>query len=194
MNHFFEIKTNKVSPATGKILVSEPLLLDSYFNRSVVLLIDYSKEEGTAGVIINKSIEVSLNAVVKDLPKFDVPVFLGGPVQPTNLFFIHTLGDKIENSQKIMDGLYWGGSIDVVREMIALKKIDKKDIRFFAGYSGWQPSQLENELKNNNWVVVRTNARKILETKPEELWSVMVKDLGEQYSFWEKMPKDPRFN
>lgn len=58
---------------------------DYYFGRSVVLLAEHS-EEGSFGLIMNKQLDSSLNDIVKDFPDFDVPVYLGGPVQTDSLF------------------------------------------------------------------------------------------------------------
>ena len=64
------IKSNNISPARGKILISEPFLLDYFFKRSVVLLAEHN-EEGSFGVIINKPVQARFNDVVKDFPDFD---------------------------------------------------------------------------------------------------------------------------
>merc|ERR1712065_46093 len=92
------------------ILISEPFLLDYYFKRSVVLLCDHS-DEGSFGVIMNKPLSVKLNEVVKDFPDFAAPIYLGGPVQNDSLFFLHTIGDKIEGSVEVINGLFWGGDL-----------------------------------------------------------------------------------
>ena len=110
IDDIMKIKTNNIKPGRGKILISEPLLMDYYFKRSVVLLAEHN-DEGSFGVIMNKPLAVKLNEVVKDFPEFDSEIYLGGPVQSDSLFFIHTLGDKIEGSQEIIEGIYWGGEV-----------------------------------------------------------------------------------
>ena len=133
INDILKIKTNDIKPAKGKILISEPFLIDYYFKRSVVLLAEHN-EEGTFGLIINKPVDIALSDVLHDFPEFDSPVYLGGPVKTDSLYFIHTLGDRLENSLEITEGLYWGGDIEVVKEMITLGKITAKEIKFFVGY------------------------------------------------------------
>ncbi|MBN2237590.1 MAG: YqgE/AlgH family protein, partial [Bacteroidales bacterium] len=94
------MKATQIQPSVGSILISEPSLKDFYFERSVVLLADHN-EEGSFGLILNKPVNLKFNEIVKDFPYYNGNVFLGGPVSTKNLFYIHTKGDLIENSQKI---------------------------------------------------------------------------------------------
>lgn len=196
MNDFGEsikIKTNNIEPAKGKILISEPFLLDKFFKRSVVLLAEHN-EEGSFGIIINKPVKVKFNEMVKDFPDLDTQLYLGGPVQRDSLFFIHTMGKVIPESMEIIKGLYWGGDIETVREMITLNKLDENNIRFYLGYSGWAPQQLNDELKRNSWVVSNINTEQLLNTRPNALWKSSLMRLGGDYSLWPKFPDDPASN
>ncbi len=193
LDDLLTIKTNNITPGKGKLLISEPFLLDYYFKRSVVLLAEHN-EDGSFGVIMNKPINASFNDIVKDFPEFEAQLFLGGPVKNDSLFFIHTLGDKIENSAEILEGLFWGGDIDQVKEMITLNLLNSDDIRFYVGYSGWASKQLEGELEKNSWVISRTTADNLMVTDPSELWGEILKTLGEEYSLWTNFPADPAAN
>ncbi len=193
LDKLLTIKTNNIIPSKGKLLISEPFLRDYYFKRSVVLLADHN-DEGSFGIIVNKPIDVKFSEIVKDFPNFNSQLYLGGPVNTNSLFFIHTIGNKIENSSKIMDGLYWGGDIETAKEMIALNQILPDEIRFFIGYSGWSPKQLENELKINSWVVTRAKHNLIFKSDHSTLWNKLVQSLGENYSLWENFPTDPALN
>jgi putative transcriptional regulator len=187
------IRSNNVKPERGKILISEPLLSDYYFKRSVILLAEHN-EEGSFGVIMNKPLSVRLNEVVKDFPEFNSEIYLGGPVQSDSLFFIHTLGDKIAGSHEIIDGIYWGGEMEAIKEMIALNMIASEDIRFYIGYSGWNAKQLEGELIKNSWLVSLVNANYLLNTSPALLWKNSLEKLGDEYAHWTSFPSDPSLN
>ena len=193
IHDILRIKTNDISPARGRILISEPFLYDYFFKRSVVLLAEHN-DEGSFGVIINKPLQARFNEVVRDFPKFSSKVFLGGPVQNDSLFFIHTLGRQIVNSSEILPGLYWGGDIDQVKDMISLKIIRPEDIRFFIGYSGWAPKQLQEELDRNSWAVSTIDAEHLLNSVPSSLWSSSLESLGKDYSHWTNFPDDPALN
>jgi len=187
------IKTNDVKPESGKILISEPFLLDYYFKRSVVLLAEHNKE-GSFGVIINKPMAVSFNEVVKDFPDYDARVFLGGPVKTDSLFYIHTLGNQIDDSLPVVDGLYWGGDLERVRELILLGQLNDSNFRFFIGYSGWMPRQLDKELKRDSWLVSHLSSKDVMNAATETLWQDVVSDLGAKYRHWTKFPSEPTLN
>lgn len=181
-----------IKPQQGIILISEPALRDFYFRQSVVLLAEHN-EEGSFGIIINKPIETRLTEVLKDFPDFDVPMFLGGPVKTDSIFFIHTK-ENIEGSLKIMDGLYWGGDIEVIREMMMLNQITEEEIRFFIGYAGWNPRQLDREIKEKSWVLSHSRVTEVINKHPEKLWSNYLRQMGKEYAIWANFPSDPSFN
>lgn len=193
LEDILKIKSNDVKPTRGKILISEPFLIDYFFKRAVVLLADHN-EEGSFGIIINKPVDAAFNEVVKDFPNFDAPLFLGGPVQNDSLFFIHTLGATIEGSMEIVKGIHWGGDIEQVREMISINQLKPDNIRFFVGYSGWSSKQLDSELKRNSWVVSDITAAQIMNTHPGKMWDKSLLRMGGDYKFWVNLPNDPGVN
>ena len=166
---------------------------DYYFGRAVVLLAEHN-EEGSFGVIMNKPVTATFNEVLKDFPKFDAPMYLGGPVETDSLFYIHTLGEQLEGAAKILDGLFWGGDIEALKEMILLKKVEPKDIRFFIGYSGWGAEQLDTELKRNSWVITRSSRKRLLSLDPDVMWERLLSKMGDNYKYWNKFPIDPTLN
>ena len=181
-----------MEPKPGIILISEPSLQEYYFRQSVVLLAEHSKD-GTFGVIINKPIEMRLPEIFEDMQEFDFQVYLGGPVKTNSVFFIHTLKD-ISGSLKIMKGLYWGGDIQTVKSYIRKGLINENHIRFFAGYAGWHPKQLEREINENSWVLSHTTADEVINNHPELLWSNYLKNMGQDYAIWSNYPADPTLN
>lgn len=189
----FEIKSNAVTPTKGRLLLSEPLLRDFYFRRSVVLLIEHG-DEGSFGVIINKPLKMKLNEVVNELSDIDAPVYIGGPVASDKVFFLHTLGDEIPDSVPVNDEMYWGGNLEAITEKIKAGVVDPETIRFFLGYSGWTGKQLEDEIKSNSWAVAIPKPELIMKLKPERMWNKYVSTLGDDYRFWLHLPKDPMLN
>lgn len=193
INDILKIRSNNLKPTKGKILISEPFLVDYYFKRSVVLLAEHN-EEGSFGLIINKPVDIILSDILQDFPIFDTPVYLGGPVKTDSLYFIHTLGEDIENSIKITNGLFWGGEIEHVKELITIGKIQPNEIKFFVGYSGWVSKQLEGELARNSWLVSNTSAKQVMKANPKNLWKDTVNNMGGDYSYWTNFPTDPTHN
>lgn len=177
----------------GSILVSEPFFSDPYFRRSVVLLIEHNPE-GSLGFILNKPIDLKLNEALDDFPDFNAKVFFGGPVKRDNLYYIHTIGYKLEGSFEIANGVFWGGNFEQLKEMIRNKEVEPEQIRFFVGYSGWEGSQLKDEMKENTWLVAQNKVKYVMTKHSETLWSTVLKEMGTQYAILANFPEDPSLN
>ena len=133
--NIFKITHNDVLPIQGSILIAEPFLQDAYFQRSVVLLIEHT-EHGSMGFVLNKKTDLIVNSFFKEFAEFpEIPIYLGGPVSPNRLFFIHSLGDNIiPDALKINDYLYFDGDFNALKRYILNgHPIDGK-VKFFLGY------------------------------------------------------------
>ena len=186
----FIIRSNSLKPKQGNILISEPLMNDFHFGRSVILLIDHEETEGSFGVIINKTLNADVSQIVDDFPDFDAPVYLGGPVADSQLFFIHTLGDMIPESYPITDGLYWGGEAETLKTLIATGIANEENTRFYLGYAGWDAGQLVSELVRNSWLIGNITARQLFGLPIENMWQTFVNQAGKPYEMWKRFPKN----
>ena len=189
----FKIQSNTLKVSIGDVLLSEPFLNDFYFRRSAILIIDHN-EEGSLGVVINKRLNVPFNDIVRGFPDFKADVYLGGPVETDRLFFIHTIGEIIPDSHKIMSGLYWSSNINALKAMIKNDLIKPHELRFYVGYAGWDSGQIRKELEANTWVVGKFSSKEILHTMPGKMWSTFVNKLGKKYILWNKFPVNPSDN
>jgi len=188
----FKIRTNNVLPKKGRILIAEPFLPGSYFNRSIVFLVEHGSE-GTVGFILNKPVDFEVVGFDEEFPNFKERLYVGGPVSNESVYYIHTMGDLIPNSVKIMDGLFWGGDFDHLKDLIHTGFADNTKVRFFLGYSGWDKDQLKEELDEDSWLVADISPKIVMQSS-EELWKDMVKQLGGKYSLWENFPENPALN
>lgn len=183
-----------IEAAAGRLLVSEPFMMDPNFKRSVILLTEYSAE-GAMGFILNHLSEYLLGDVLPELSYAEIPVFIGGPVAANTLHFVHCCPDKIPNGIEIGEGLYWGGDFEMVKELISNYKLTEQEIKFFIGYSGWVPGQLEDEIKENSWIVAnKVNPGTIFHHNEENLWREVVIDLGPRYAHIANFPENPSLN
>lgn len=187
------MSTIKLRPAKGMLLISEPILSDFYFNRSVVLLADHN-DEGSFGLILNKPTDLKLSDISDDFAGIKTRLFIGGPVKTDSIYFIHTRGDLVAGSSLIMEGLYWGGQADELKDLILKKKISENEIRFFIGYSGWVEGQLNDEYKAQAWIAAATNYEQVLRSEPNDMWRNLLKSLGKDYAMWVNYPADPSLN
>jgi len=190
---YFKIESNNVMPSRGKILISEPFLRDSDFGRSVVLLIDHTKE-GSMGLIMNKRLPMKLNDVVKELKYWeDIPLYKGGPMGTDTLFYLHTL-KNVEGALAIGGGLYLNGNFDEIKRYILQGNQVEGNIRFFLGYSGWQDGQLNHEIAANTWMIGKGEASSLMIDEIKYMWKKALGSLGGKYETWSRFPVIPSLN
>lgn len=192
-NDLFNIEFNKIDPDKGKVLIAEPFLHGKYFGRSVILVTDKG-DNGAVGLVLNKPLTYGLGDFFPELEHFDFQVFLGGPLQTGMLYYVHVLPHLIPNSVEINKGLYWGGDFDKLVELIKDHKVKPHQIRFFLGYAGWSPGQLEQELEENSWVVSELNNTQVMKEDNEDLWEESLRTLGGKFVLWANFPENPNLN
>ncbi|MCX6256790.1 MAG: YqgE/AlgH family protein [Bacteroidia bacterium] len=191
-NEFFKIG-NIIPPGQGRVLIAEPFLDDMYFGHAIVLLTEHNNE-GTVGFVINNRIELKINEILIDFPRFDAPVSIGGPVGKDTVHFIHTIGKSIRNCKHVLDNLYWGGEFEELKQLINSGAVHPRQVRFFIGYSGWMPGQLESELANNSWVVSELSSQIIMKYHEKSNWNQTLEKLGDKYKTWANFPENPSMN
>ena len=176
----------------GKLLISEPLLQDDNFHKSVIFLCHHSPKE-SLGFILNKQASQLLNFYLNDAMSLDFPVFIGGPVDQEMLHFIHSV-PEIAGGEKITEDIYWSGDLEQIVEGIKIGKVTTDNCKFFIGYSGWGIRQLEAEIEMNAWLVAHSNTALVFNTPEKMVWNDAVKSLGKQYSPLLFMPENPALN
>jgi len=190
---FFTILPEDKIPGKGKILISEPFLPDTFFNRTVVYLADHNAD-GSVGFILNKKLEIKVCDAISGFEGWDEFLSMGGPVAPDTLHYLHNLGEGIPKSVLVDENIYWGGDIDLIRDLIIAGKLNNTQIRFFLGYSGWSAGQLEKELKENSWVIAKINSDIVLNNQVDDAWKRVLRGLKKKYRVWADFPDSPDMN
>ncbi len=193
--HVFQIEANKALPKKGNILISSPFLSDYHFARSVVLLVEHN-ENGTMGITVNKDFRfhLMLNDLIPELAFAQrIPVYKGGPVNRETLFFIHTL-KGLDGAMPIGNGLFLNGNFKIVLQYIRDGKPTKGIFRFFAGYAGWDQGQLAEEIKENSWLVGKTDKEMLFNLHFRDLWHASLDNMGGKYAIWARYPQYPTLN
>jgi putative transcriptional regulator len=72
--------------------------------------------------------------------------------------------------------------------------VDKTQIRFFVGYSGWDAEQLEEELSTDSWYISEIGSLPLFETEEDDLWGIALKNMGGEFSKLANFPIDPTLN
>lgn len=187
------MQRKKISkPQAGKLLISEPFNPEPNFKRSVILISQHNTL-GSIGFILNKPTLLRVDEALDNFPEFDAPVFWGGTLQLDSIYYVHAI-DKLEGRKKIAEGIYWGGSYNQLKEMIENNEVNTHHIRFIAGFSAWEPQELEYQIKKNNWWLTNADLQNTFLEEPKELWGNVLQRIGHIYGIMNDFPEDPGVN
>ena len=179
---------------TGSLLISEPFMIDEHFRRTVILIVDYLKSDGSVGFVLNKEMDFTIEELIDEIDEFPLKVHYGGPVAPETLHFLHCKGDIIDDSILVGPGIYWGGNFDQIKFLIRTKVLGPYDIQFFLGYSGWSPGQLEEELELKSWFLAEADSNYIFSQKMRDIWKTALEHKGDHFSIIGQMSTDSILN
>lgn len=189
----FNFENNDL-PEPGSVLLSEPFLADDFFSRAVIFLCDHH-DDGSFGFVLNKFVDNRISDFIKEFPDVTSKVSLGGPVDTSNLFYIHDLGESIPNSIPTSRGLYIGGDFKALTHLLAANPEKAGQVRFFIGYSGWDKGQLSKELDQKSWIVLNNIEKaQILNTEDEDIWRHTMEELGGKFKVMSQFPLNPSDN
>jgi len=177
----------------GQLLLDSGQLRGSFFQRTVVLICQHDAE-GAFGLVLNRSSGSNVGEmIVADLPDTlkACPLFLGGPVQPSALSFLHS--DGFIPDANVLPNLSLGHSLDSLMEIGESFSPGKK-IKLFAGYAGWSPGQLEEEMKRKAWLTHPASLELVFDASPDQLWQLILRQKGWKYKLLSQMPEDLSMN
>lgn len=174
-------------------LISHPLSGDSYFSRSVVYITNHSQEE-SFGFIINFKTLYCLRDFRPQIKNGNLPIFEGGPVGKNQLFYIHTLGELIPNSENVVDNIFIGGDFEEILKAIEDGIANESNLKLFMGYSGWGPKQLDTEIANEHWLVTAANHKLLFETTVDDVWKTGLSRVKKSYGLFGDIGSQPSVN
>jgi putative transcriptional regulator len=169
----------------GQLLIAAPSLHD-YFRRTVVLVIEHTPD-GAMGVVLNRTSETLVAEAVPQLAELtddDELVRVGGPVSPQSVVALGEFADVAEAGTQVVGPL---GTLDPDSENASLRRM-----RVFAGYTGWGPGQLDEELEQDAWLVTPAQSEDAFDDG--DIWSEALKRKGGSYRLLSTMPADPSMN
>jgi putative transcriptional regulator len=177
----------------GQLLLDGGKLQGSFFHRTVVLICQHDAE-GAFGLVLNRATANNVGDVlVADLPEAlkAQPVFVGGPVQASALSFLHT--DAFVPDSNVMPNLSLGHSLDSLIELGQFLT-PPRQVRIFAGYSGWSPGQLDDEMRRGSWLTHAASLELVFHPEPQQLWRHVLRQQGWQHRLLADSPEDPAWN
>jgi putative transcriptional regulator len=160
------------------LLLSMPQLQDPNFARTVVLLCDYTPD-GAFGLVINRPTEMAATTMVRLEPPIDggndMRLWIGGPVEPQRGWML--LGEQPETEFKtIREGLYLSTSPVLLRQLLEAQPAPRA--RVLAGYAGWGPGQLDEELAQSAWLMGDVDLDLVFDIDPSSMWETAIRRLG----------------
>ncbi|HMK72691.1 MAG TPA: YqgE/AlgH family protein [Myxococcaceae bacterium] len=180
-------------------LIAMPQLGDPNFHRAVVLVLEHSAE-GAVGLVLNRPApELTLEELAKSQSLRVAgalgrePVYLGGPVETHRGFLLHDRSGVAEK-HSIVPGVFLSETKDSLAELLGE---GAGNVRFFLGYAGWGPLQLEQELAQGTWLFTEATSERVLKTDPGSLWDEVLRQMGVDPAMLQSSAvqhKDPRTN
>ncbi|HZV36900.1 MAG TPA: YqgE/AlgH family protein [Verrucomicrobiae bacterium] len=177
----------------GQLLLDSGQLSGSFFQHTVVLICQHDSE-GAFGLVLNRSSGNKLGEmIVADVPETlkEQTLYLGGPVQLSALSFLHS--DSFLPDASVMPNLDLGHSLDTLVELGESFSPTRK-MKMFAGYAGWSPGQLEQEMKRKAWITHPASLDLVFDTDPGKLWQQIMRQKGLKYRLIAEMPEDVSLN
>jgi putative transcriptional regulator len=161
------------------MLLSMPQMQDPNFARAVVLLCDY-RPDGAFGLVLNRPTELSAGEMVRLDPPVvrsnDLRLYVGGPVQPERGWILVPEPPADTDYRTIQEGLYLSASPFVLRQV--LETMPAPRARVLAGYAGWGPGQLDEELAQSAWLIGDLHLDLIFDVDAAVMWETAIRRLG----------------
>lgn len=177
----------------GKFLLDGGKLAGSFFHRTVILICEHNADGALGLVLTQNSGNKVGEMVVADLPDDlkEQPLFIGGPVQPTALSFLHS--ESFLPNANVMPNLSVNHSLEALVDLGESYSASNK-IKVFAGYSGWSSGQLEDEMKRGSWLVHAASLDLVFDADSNQLWKRILDKKGWQYRLIGQRPDDLSHN
>ena len=181
----------------GTLLISKPFLGDPNFERSVILLCRDEPADGSFGLVLNRLSNLVLDDVL-DLPPHagvagTLPLYLGGPVEPNTLHYLHRRAN-LPGAIDLGQDVYWGGDFEILLGLLGSGAVPPEDVRLFAGYSGWSKGQLAGEMQGESWIRHPASAGKVFTLASDAFWREILREKGGRFKVLANYPVDPSLN
>jgi putative transcriptional regulator len=163
--------------AVGRLLVASRDLGDPNFAKTVILLVHYSEGQGAVGLVINKRSDVPISRVLNDLKEAsgrNDPVYIGGPVELNSVLALLKSASKPEGAEKIFGDVYLIANKDLLTRTLA-SSAEASGFHTYIGYAGWGAGQLEHEVEQGAWHILRADAGTVFHADPDSVWPRLIR-------------------
>lgn len=166
----------------GRLLIAMPAMGDARFERTVIYMCAHSQDKGAMGLVVNKPVDgIDFRELLDQLKITDVsidalPVQYGGPVEGTRGFVLHSADYETDGASPVTPEISLTATLDILRDIAAGTGPSQHILAL--GYAGWAPGQLENEIKENGWLIVDGDAALVFDDALESKWGRALALLG----------------
>jgi putative transcriptional regulator len=101
-------------------------------------------------------------------------VYFGGPVEPQRGYVLHDRAG-LEEKHALGPGLFLSETVDALGVLLG---DGVGTLRFFLGYAGWGPHQLERELAQGTWLFTEASPERVLRSDADTLWDEVLRQMG----------------
>lgn len=172
-----------VDALAGRLLIAMPGIGDPRFQRAVILMVSHTEEEAM-GIAVNQPLEgLSLATLLERLgvraaPPKDHPVLLGGPVDRERGFVIHTEDyTTASGTLAFGDGLAMTATREVLETMGGAPGGPRRS-SLALGCASWSPGQLEQELRDNVWLIAEADEALVFDDDHDTKWARALAKIG----------------
>jgi putative transcriptional regulator len=153
-NFVYSFTTMKIMKnlEAGIYIKSTAALIGSFFENTTILIVQHN-EEGSLGLVTNKPFGKSLHELIEFNHSKPFPIMDGGPVDRDHIFVLHKRPDLIDGGENVHNGLYLGGQMEQVIEVINTSGANQQEIQLYIGYCGWDKGELEEEVEEGSWII-----------------------------------------
>ena len=183
-----------MSGTAGRLLVAEPMLGDPNFDRTVVLMVQHVPE-GALGLVLNRPTDVPVAAALpgwEALAADPAVLHIGGPVEAQSGWCL----GRARRPEELEGFVPVIGDVGLVDLELALPELAAAflAVRVYAGYSGWGPGQLEQELAQDAWFVADADPEDPFLPDTRELWRRILARQEGPLARLALFPPDPSVN
>lgn len=180
---------------TGRLLVATPQIEDGVFRRSVVLVLHHG-DDGAQGLVLNRPIEAEIQSVLpgwEEHASRPATMFQGGPVQLDSALGLVAVPGGVQEPTGVRRLFGTVALVDLDTPPVLVVP-EVAGLRIFAGYAGWSPGQLEDEIDTGSWFVAEAEGDDVFTDRPDGLWRAVLRRQPEPVRWVAWFPADPALN
>lgn len=193
------VSQHEIQNLAGKILIATPNVANQdMFNKSIIYIVSHD-EYGCVGLIVNQNFKNSsfrdvfnmissapdnLDGLTNKYPTIEedvlhnqpIDLYLGGPVEYEKAVILHTNDYESNIIKPLKNNLAISSNVDIIKDIAAGK--GPENSLFIMGHINWAPGAIEDEIKNNLWIVSDFCKSLVFSKNNNLKWNIAIQRLG----------------